>query len=389
VLLLIAGGVGYYFYGKKAGPAPVVVESPAPSTATARFTSLEGNVKVKKVGTFEWVAADTSQELKKNDLVRTGSGAAAEITFFDNTVVHVRPDSLITIEETSEDPSTKQRKVAWHISSGEVNFQTVKRTGPCTTEISTPTVRTSTDDATAGGIRVADSGQSDVRVFKGALQGQTKSGETFQLRQNEAQKVDDTGKAGPKVQLPGSPNLISPAHMVEVTYPDPTRATTLLAWKGVAGAVSYHVMLDYSANFNRPLVDRNGIKDVSVELRGLDVGKYFWRVAAVDGNGGEGSFSDYFRFSVIRPAGTSASGGAPPPLKVETAGGAWNDRADQGADRTRASVTVNSQRVDVQGDGSFNEFITLDKVGRQEVLIKATGLNGGSKEERRSVVAGD
>ena len=66
--------------------------------------------------------------LRKSDLVRTGPGAAAEITFFDGTVVHVRPDSLITIEETSEDPNTKRRRVAWHISSGEVNFQT-RRTG--------------------------------------------------------------------------------------------------------------------------------------------------------------------------------------------------------------------------------------------------------------------
>ena len=48
--------------------------------------------------------------LRKSDLVRTGPGAAAEITFFDGTVVHVRPDSLITIEETSEDPSTKRRR---------------------------------------------------------------------------------------------------------------------------------------------------------------------------------------------------------------------------------------------------------------------------------------
>ena len=37
----------------------------------------------------------------------------AEITFFDGTVVHVRPDSLITIEDTSEDFATKRRRVAW------------------------------------------------------------------------------------------------------------------------------------------------------------------------------------------------------------------------------------------------------------------------------------
>jgi hypothetical protein len=385
VLLAIAAGFGYFFWHRAA--PPVVEASPRPSGATAHFTSLEGNVKVKPVGIVEWMPADTQMALKKNDLVRTGSGAAAEITFFDGTVVHVRPDSLITIEETSEDPSTKQKKVAWHISSGEVNFQTVKRAG--TTEISTPTVKTTAAESTQGGIRVAESGDSDVRIFAGALSGETKSGQRFSLANNEAQKVDTTGRAGPKIQLLAAPLLVSPAHQADVTYPDPTRATTLLAWKPVAGASGYHVMLDYSAYFNRPLVDRGGIKDSSVELRGLDVGKYYWRVAAVDATGTEGSYSDFARFSVTRPAGASTGGGPPPPLTVEPLEVRGMIVQVKGRTEAGASVTVNGQRVGVQGDGSFNEFITLEKVGRQDVVIRAAGLNGGTSELKRSVVVGD
>src|SRR5262245_2166280 len=137
-LLALAAG-GFYVYHVMTAPVPPPqVEAPTPAVTTARFTSIEGSVKVKTVGTFEWVTADRSMVLRKSDLVRTGPGAAAEITFFDGTVVHVRPDSLITIEETSEDPSTKARKVAWHISSGEVNFQTLRKNVPgSATEVST------------------------------------------------------------------------------------------------------------------------------------------------------------------------------------------------------------------------------------------------------------
>src|SRR6266704_919594 len=47
---------------------------------------------------------------------------------------------------TTQDPSTKRRKVAWHISAGEVNFETVRRNVEgSSTEVSTPTVK-----ATAG-----------------------------------------------------------------------------------------------------------------------------------------------------------------------------------------------------------------------------------------------
>jgi hypothetical protein len=61
----------------------------------------------------------------------------------------------------------------------------------------------------------------------------------------------------------------------------------------------------------------------------------------------------------------------------------------KGRTEAGASVTVNGQRVGVQGDGSFNEFITLEKVGRQDVVIRAAGLNGGTSELKRSVVVGD
>src|SRR5262249_60410244 len=122
------------------------------SSTTGYFPSSEGKVKVKTVGTFGWVNADPTMVLRKSDLVRTGPGGAAEIPFFDGTLVHVRPDSLITIEETSEDPATRKRRVAWHISSGEVQFNAPRPTAAgAEREISTPTLRTTTHEATAGG----------------------------------------------------------------------------------------------------------------------------------------------------------------------------------------------------------------------------------------------
>src|SRR4029078_12234477 len=123
VVVLVGGGDGYYFWSRNT-PVPATVHTAPATVTTARFTTLEGNVKVKTVGTFEWVNADRSMVLRKSDLVRTGTGAAAEITSFDGTTLHVRPDSLITIEESSEDPRTKQRRVAAHISSGEGEFNT-------------------------------------------------------------------------------------------------------------------------------------------------------------------------------------------------------------------------------------------------------------------------
>jgi FecR-like protein len=392
IVALVGGGAGYYFWTHYTPAAAPVDTAPAATVTTARFTTLEGNVKVKTVGTFEWVNADRSMVLRKSDLVRTGPGSAAEITFFDGTLVHVRPDSLITIEETSEDPSTKRRKVAWHISSGEVQFNAPRPgAGGSEREISTPTLRTTTREAAAGGVAVQESGESNLKLYSGTAKVETKTGETLQLEANTQLKVDAAGKAAPAHSLPPVPALLAPQHQTEITYQDPARATTLLVWKPVPGAAGYHVMLDYSAYFNRPLVDRTGIAESSVEVRGLEVGKYYWRVSAVDKDGVEGSFSEFARFTVSRPQGGARGTGDPPPIIIESIEVRQNILQVRGRTEPGATLTVNGQRVDVASDGAFNEFIQLpaDKPGRQIVAFRSVGINGGVAEVKRPVMVGE
>lgn len=385
LVLLVAIGL-YWLYGRQA-PPDKPNDVPVATVTTARFTQIEGSVKVKAVGTFDWLSADTKMVLKKNDLVRTGAGAAAEITFFDGTVVHVRPDSLITIEETSEDPSTKQRRVAWHVSSGEVNFQTVRANVPgSATEVSTPTVRGTLGENAAANIRVAETGDSDIRLFRGSARTETKSGQRVELAANEGLKIDAAGKAGPKLTLPGTPTLMFPQHQAEISYPEPGKATTLFGWKAVPEAAAYRLMVDSGAFFSRPFVDSRG-RDTSREVRGLEEGRYYWRVAAVDKDGNEGAFSDFWRFAVAKPKGAAQASGPPPPLTIDLLDVRTNILQIKGRTEPGASVTVNGQRIDVQADGTFNEFITLEKLGRQDVVVRATGLNRGVAEQKRSVVA--
>ena len=335
------------------------------------------------------MSADATTPLRKSDLVRTGPGSAAEIRFCDGTNVAVRADSLINVEETSCNAATKKHRVAFAISGGEVRYHVAKPgAGGGTTEISTPTVRTVATDEGAGAILVQDDGESDVRVFEGRLEARTKSGETVELTENEAFTVDAGGKAGPEVRLPPAPVLVSPPHQANLTYANPTRETTLLAWKAVPGTAVYHVQLDYSPYFNKPLVDST-VRDSSVELRGLELGKYYWRVAAQDAAKVEGNFSEFARFTVGKPSGSVKSEGPPPPLTIVTMDVRTNILQIKGRTEPGATLTVNGQRVDVQADGSFNEFISLAKPGRQIVVIKAVGINGGVNEQKRPIVVAD
>lgn len=384
-VVLVVGGALAWRYAST--PPPSAPAADAQQMITARFTALEGSVKVRPFGKIEWLSADAAMVLHKGDMVRTGAGTTAEVTFFDGTVVHVRPESLIKIEEAFEDPATRRRKVAWHINSGEVNFKTAERrgAGAGSAEISTPTVRVTQGEAATGGIRVDETtGEANLRQFSGRGSAETSSGEKIELADNEAVKVDKAGKAGPKIALPDAPELLAPPHQAEIAYGDPARSTTALVWKAVAGATGYNVMLDYSPFFNRPVVDQRGVRGTSVDLRGLEAGKYYWRVSAVDGAGSEGPFSNFGRFSVARSA--TAAAGPPPPLALDGLDVRGSILQIKGRTEPGATVTVNGQRVDVQNDGSFNEFVTLsDQPGAQPVVVRATGVAGGVREVRRNV----
>lgn len=381
-LVLVAGGYYVFFY-RPAPPAPTT--APTEERASlARFTAIEGGVKVKAVGSFEWVSADTKMILHKGDLVRTGSGALASIEFFDETVVQMRPDSLLTIEESGEDPRTKQRRVALAVSSGDVSYDKPASSG--STQVSTPTVKvTQAAGEGAGGLRVDQSGETAVRVFAGTgTTVETRSGGVVALQPNEALRVDADGRAGQKQTLPGVPVLVAPPHQTEITYPDPARGTTLLVWKGVAAAASYRVMVADSASFTHALVDER-VDGSQVPVRGLEAGRYYWRVAALSAEGLEGAFSEFSRFAVVRTAAGSAPG-PPPPLQIEALDLRPPILQIKGRCEPGATVTVNGQRVEVQADGSFNEFVTLEKAGQQVVVIRAVGLNGGVAEKRQSLV---
>ncbi len=383
VILVVTGSVGYYFYNKYAPPPPP--DTTSVTVATARFASLEGAVMVKRAGTLIWVNADPSMTLSKLDQVRMGPGAAAEIHFFNGDIFHMRPDSLVTIEEGSGNPATRNRDVALRISSGEANFQTAPRNVPgASTEIRTQTINAKVGEQSAGNVAVAEGGATALNLYRGQAGAETKTGERIQLGRNEGIRVTNEGKAGPKIVLPDVPTLLAPPHQAEIAYVDPARSTTLLAWRPVTAA-TYHVMLDYNPNFGRPVVDRKDLKSASMELRGLDVGNYYWKVAAVDKDGVEGSFTEFFSFRVTKPT-TAAVAAPPPPLTLEPLEARGNILQVKGKTEAGASLTVNGQRIDVASDGTFNEFITLEPGARPLVVLRATGLNGGVNEQKRPFV---
>jgi hypothetical protein len=75
-------------------PLGQAINSPTP----ARFSSLEGAVQVRRVGSRTWIPARKDTQLNQGDLVRTGPDGRAEIRFADGFSFRLKPDSLVTLD---------------------------------------------------------------------------------------------------------------------------------------------------------------------------------------------------------------------------------------------------------------------------------------------------
>jgi hypothetical protein len=375
--IALASIVAYwYFFVRK----PV----PKPGQQVARLTGIEGRVKVKPNASEAWGEVRLSEQLHVGDVVQTEARAGAEISFNSGSVVKVRSDSVVFIGGSAESSTA-----AWRVQSGRVNFSVADEV----TEIVTPTVRTTALQNATGNIDVGEGGQTGVKIFQGRAELETTQGQRIMLTQNQAVQVDAAGRAGATVELPAPPTLIAPAtrsRLPIATAPDPSAR---LSWTQVANGVTYHVALDYNVTQANLLmsaaIEESGIQGTAHDIRGLKLGRYFWRVAAVNKDGIEGAYSRVSHFQVVepaapRPAATPALDTKAPTLVVHAVEEVSPGIVHVGGHAPRgATVTVNGTPVKVLPDGSFSEFVRY--TGPGEVVVRATAEDGQFVEQARAV----
>lgn len=372
-LLAVIGIAAYYFI--------FVLRAPVPGTGeVARFSAVEGDVKVKPTGKEAWTPATTAVKLYTGDVIQTSPRAGAEIAFVaTNNVVRIRPDSVVLIGDTAG-----AAKAAWKVESGKVNFEVQQPT-----EISSPNVRTVAAVGAEGNIDITEGGDTGIRIFKGSAQVQTSHGDRLTLGENEGLKVDKAGKAGTKLVLPGVPTAVAPPAQAQLPFTKPPVATAKLAWEPVPGGETYRVAMDYNVTQANLLLsaalDAPGLTQTNHELSGLDPGKYFWRVAGVNKEGFEGAFSRVTSFSVVKPpeATPTPTLDEGPALSVDPVAVLESVLQVRGRTKPGATVTVDGLPVKVQADGSFNEFVKRST--RTAVVITATGPDGTVTEQKLPV----
>jgi hypothetical protein len=356
----------------------------ASSKRDAHFVNLDGTVRVKKAQSPQWVQANYNTNLVTGDFIQTGSDGVARIIFADGTNYVIKPDSLIAVEESGEDPVTKATRVAVQVTSGTVDLSTGKF------EVPGSTSKVAFADAMANlgeesravvqndpkrNIHQMTMDQGDARVTRGST--------TVQLGQYEKVtfSAQQPGLLREKVIAP--PGLISPANMALNVVQAPRATQIEFKWSAVEGARAYRLEISPSGMFSNLVVDRK-VEGTSTEVSGLDEGVYYWLVKTIDGNGNESQPSMPNRFDLVQQISENHQ------AFLEITNITQHGRVVEVVGRTEpgSTVIINNQQVfNIEADGTFRHFTSpLPRKGSNQITITAQDRKGNTKTIRKTVV---
>jgi len=85
-----------------ATPTPTPTATPSePTGETGTLSDLTGDVQVMREWSSSWIAATSGMKLGTGDSLKTGGDGYVLITFFDGSVMEVKADTEISVEELS------------------------------------------------------------------------------------------------------------------------------------------------------------------------------------------------------------------------------------------------------------------------------------------------
>jgi len=348
-----------------------------------QFANIEGQVRVKQSGGFAWKDANTRMVLKVGDQVKTSSSGSAEVIYFDGTVTHIAPGSLLEIRDLYEDPVTKVRRVRERLTWGEVRASTqVRNVNGSYHEVSTEKMRARSESA--GDFRVAfdrEKKTSVLDVFDGQVRVATKS-RTENVVAGQRLRANADGTLSAKQALPGIPRLLLPSDQRVFVFEDPANQELMVRWEGLPNVDRYRLMIARKPLFTEPLYDAER-EGVQAPIAGLTEGSYHWKVAAISRDGTTGSFSASRRFRVSSQRIRDRSDVDPPKLNLSDFVLIGQMVIINGSTEPDATLWIDNHKVDVYEDGSFNAVVKLRREGLNDLLIVAQDPAGNESTVTR------
>jgi len=343
------------------------------SAAEALLSDRHGWVEGQRPEDVVWSDRDMNSVLVEEEKVRTLSRSTAQITFRDDSRLRLNPNSQAVIQRMRIDPLSREEEAKVTLVEGDLYALLAGKSARKSFGLEIPDVETEID-STNFWVRHDDTGSKFANYDERTLQVAAE-GESVTLGKNEGTVVRSGLAPSAKMDVLIGPELAAPEDDA-VAY----RADLQLQWAPVGDAAGYWVEVASDADFAQMTLTQWGLKDTSFHTDGLDLGSYYWRVAALDKFGLPGARSASWRFHVTTDV-------TPPYVTLN----APEERAIlrdapvriAGESEAGASLALNGEPVALQADGSF-EASFQPTPGLNEIVLAATDSAGNATERRRS-----
>jgi hypothetical protein len=369
-----AGAVAAADEAQRAATAALQVAAASrDAAAEARLTDREGAVEGRTPQELVWTDRERDAILIEEEKVRTLSRSSAQITFRDDSRLRLNANSQAVIRRMRTDPLSRTEEAKVSLVEGDFYALLSGKSDRKKFELQIPDVETEVESRSFW-VRHDGSGAKftnyDDRVLRVAARGSE-----VELGRNEAALVRTGQQPSDKVDIRAATTLLAPADDSQTISAD-----VGLSWQPVADAVGYWLELAFDPAFQRMKLSRWGLKDTSFQTGELEVGTYYWRVAALDKFGLPGERGAVWRFHVHVDQMPPFLMIAEPP---EDATVARSPITVRGQTEPGVRLLLDGKPVQVDGDGRFEAEIAADP-GEDRIFLQATDRAGNVTERHRA-----
>ncbi|MCP4824370.1 MAG: FecR domain-containing protein [Shimia sp.] len=341
--------------------------------AEALITDIHGRVEGREPAEAAWSGRGLNDVLIEFEKVRTLTNSTTQVTFRDLSRLRLNPNSNATIQRMRSDPLTGKEVTKVSLANGDFYALLNQLSDRDSFEIDVPGIQTTTDSDDFWIKKEADKALF-VNYDTASLDIEADATKVS-LGQDEGVVITKDGIAT-RAQVLEWPLLSAPMDRAEVYG-----AGVWLAWQQYPEASGYWFEVAGDPAFNQMIATEWGVKELGFDVAGLAPGAHFWRVAALDGLGLPGKWSEVRRFEMRQDS-------TPPFLTLlAPAEGVLvevPEVAILGASEAGVALTLNGAKVEVAADGGFVASVTLTP-GANQIVLVATDPAGNVSEKREQL----
>lgn len=346
----------------------------------ARFTNLEGSVRIRKANQVQWTAATVSMDLEEGDTVQTLRDGLARIAFADGALFVVKPDTLIVLEsETARPDDRSHTNVAVQVTSGVVDLSTSRGAGDSRVRFADAEAQIH-QESRAMVSNNPETNLHQITVSKGGAH-LARGNEQLDLAEYEQASFAGPESRMAKSKIVAPPLLLTPANAAPVVMAGASDIEVEFTWSAVPNAESYRLRISSSPIFSTLVYDRR-LQSTSVRLPSFKAGDYYWSVATLGAANKESQPSDANKFSVIKQDNQGE-------LLLSVDKYVQHGRVIEIIGRTEpgATVLVNNEPVfNIAPDGKFKHFTApLPNTGANQITMTAQNSKGKVATLRKTI----